>query len=109
MSVSGINSFNSYVPAASQPKKKEETADPLMSVVPSEKDDPVAEFRKYMKMTPAERMQYLWLMQHGITKEEYEKMSAEDKQKIIAEMKRDIEQQIKQDALKPSKKTNIIA
>lgn len=76
-------------------------ADTVASIAES-KYDAVQEFRDYMKMTPGERMQYAWLKQHGISKEEFDSMPADEKQKLMEQMKREIEEKIKADAVKKS-------
>jgi phage terminase small subunit len=60
--------------------------------------DPVKEFTDYMKQTPAERMQYAWLKQHGVTKAQFDSMSGAEKQKLIEEMKHELEEKMKQQA-----------
>lgn len=58
----------------------------------------------YMKETPAQRMEDDWLRQHGISKADFNAMSAEEKQKVRLQMKQEIEQKIKNkatDAQKP--------
>lgn len=82
---------------SSQPQ----VADTVASIAES-KYDAVQEFRDYMKMTPGERMQYAWLKQHGISKEEFDSMPADEKQKLMEQMKREIEEKIKADAIKKS-------
>jgi hypothetical protein len=59
-------------------------------------DDAITKFTNYMKETPAERMQDTWLQAHGITRQQFDAMSPEEKQKIVDEMKQDIENKIKQ-------------
>ncbi len=87
-----LGADNSYQPPA---------ADTVASIAES-KYDAVQEFRDYMKMTPGERMQYAWLKQHGISKEEFDSMPADEKQKLMEQMKREIEEKIKADAIKKS-------
>jgi hypothetical protein len=46
-----------------------ETSTPDAALTPdAAANDPVKEFTDYMKQTPAERLQYAWLKQHGISK-----------------------------------------
>ncbi|WP_157954412.1 hypothetical protein [Saccharospirillum mangrovi] len=48
--------------------------------------DPVEEFKKYMAMSPAEKMRYAVLADAGLTMEEYEALPAEEKEKIDDEI-----------------------
>ena len=57
--------------------------------------DIVKNFESFLKESPAQQMQDEWLQAHGITKEQFDQMSAADKQKVITEMKQDIETQLK--------------
>jgi hypothetical protein len=53
------------------------------------------QFLAYMKETPAQRLQDAWLAQHGVSREEFEAMSADQKQQLLDEMKREIEEKTK--------------
>jgi len=53
-------------------------------------------FMSYMKETPAQRFMDSWLAQHGISKDDFNKMSDDAKQKIIAQMKQEMEQKAKE-------------
>jgi predicted flavoprotein YhiN len=57
--------------------------------------DPYQELSDFMKMTDAQKMQYLWLKKNGISPEEFEAMSAEDKQQLVEKMQQDLEAQMK--------------
>lgn len=57
--------------------------------------DPYQELSDFMKMTDAQKMQYLWLKKHGISPEEFESMSGEDKQKLVEKMQQELEAQMK--------------
>jgi hypothetical protein len=59
-------------------------------------DDPYKELEKFMKMSEAEKAQYLWLKKNGISPEEFEAMAPEDKQKLMDQMQEDIKKQLKQ-------------
>lgn len=52
------------------------------------------QFMDYMRQTPAERMQYTWLAQRGISKEQFDAMSPEEKQKLLNQMRQEIEQKV---------------
>ena len=61
-----------------------------MAAAIAKKRDAAKEFLEFMTMTPAERMQYMWLKQHGISKEEFEAMSPEEKQKILDKIREEV-------------------
>ncbi|HWU34666.1 MAG TPA: hypothetical protein VN023_05505 [Methylovorus sp.] len=56
------------------------------------KSDPAQELQEYMKMSYAEKMQWSWMHAHGISKEEFEAMSPEDKQKLLDQMREELKQ-----------------
>jgi hypothetical protein len=58
-------------------------------------EETIAEFMAYAKKTSAEKLQEAWLARHGISKKEFDAMSAEEKQKILTQMKSDIEREAK--------------
>lgn len=53
-----------------------------------------AELTKFMKMTPAEKMHAAILAQLGVTEEEYQAMSVEDRKAIDAKIEENIKQQL---------------
>ena len=57
--------------------------------------DPYQELSDFMKMTDAQKMQYLWLKKHGISQEEFDAMGGEDKQKLVEKMQQELEAQMK--------------
>ena len=61
-------------------------------------NDPYQELENFMKMSDAEKMQYLWLKKHGISQEEFDAMSSEDKQKLMEQMQAEIKQQLQKAA-----------
>jgi hypothetical protein len=63
--------------------------------------DPYQELSDFMKMTDAQKMQYLWLKKHGISPEEFESMSGEDKQKLVEKMQQELEAQMKKSIESP--------
>jgi hypothetical protein len=87
---------------AENPSSSNKTSSDALASISKSKYDAVKEFQDYMKMTPGERMQYAWLKQHGISKEEFDAMPADEKQKLMEQMKREIEEKIKADAVKKS-------
>ena len=52
---------------------------------------------KYMSMSQAEKLQAAWLAQHGIKKEDLDKMSPEDREKVLRKMRQDIADEIKRE------------
>lgn len=65
--------------------------------------DPYQELSDFMKMTDAQKMQYLWLKKHGISPEEFESMSGEDKQKLVEKMQEELKAQMKEAIESPEK------
>ncbi|MCB5184306.1 hypothetical protein LG201_03720 [Methylobacillus gramineus] len=61
------------------------------------------ELEEYMNMSDSERLQWHWLNSHGISKEDFNNMSAEDKQKIVDQMREELKQ--KMNELPSSKST----
>ncbi|MFD1121563.1 hypothetical protein ACFQ2T_03525 [Methylophilus flavus] len=68
--------------------------------------DPYQELSDFMKMTDAQKMQYLWLKKHGISPEEFESMSGEDKQKLVEKMQEELKAQMKE-AIESPEKTSL--
>lgn len=60
-------------------------------------DANVKEFTDYMKKSPAERMEEAWLKSRGITKEDLDAMSPEERKAILDEMRAAIEDQLKRE------------
>ena len=60
--------------------------------------DAEQDFLNYMKQTPAQRMEDNWLRAHGLTREQYNALSPEEKKKVAEQMRQDIERQMKQAA-----------
>ncbi|MCB5187492.1 hypothetical protein LG200_05660 [Methylobacillus caricis] len=50
------------------------------------------ELEEYMNMSDSEKFQWHWLNSHGITKEEFNSMSGEERQKIVDQMKEELKQ-----------------
>lgn len=53
--------------------------------------DPVEEFKKYMAMSPAEKMRYAVLADAGLTMEEYQSLPPEEKEKIDVQISERLE------------------
>ena len=52
-------------------------------------------FLAFMHQTTAEKLEDLWLKQNGITREQLDKMSVEDRQKILDKMEAELKEKIK--------------
>lgn len=63
------------------------------------KPDAVKEFKDYMAKTPEQRMQEAWLQSHGITQEEFDAMTPDEKQKLMDMMRKEIEEKVRADAM----------
>jgi hypothetical protein len=70
---------------------------------PSAKD----QFRKYMQMSPAERMEENWLRSHGLSKEKLDAMSSEQREAVIKQMKDDIEHKLQDQAAQKATQVDI--
>ncbi|MFJ3055900.1 hypothetical protein [Herbaspirillum sp. NPDC087042] len=68
------------------------------SLSSSVKSDPVRELQEWAAMTPDQRLFYMVLNSMGVSKEQYDQMSAEDKQKLVEKVR----EQIKEMALNPA-------
>ena len=115
MDISGVTSIN-WSALGSQKNQNRQNlpgniipraAPSSLTAAPKAQDNTMQEFTDYMKQTPAQRMQASWLAQHGITKEQFDALPAEEKQKLLAQMKQEIETKIKQSM--EQKPTNILA
>lgn len=76
---------------------QEETSFPATDTASAEADPGQAAidaFRKFMNMTPEERMFELLLKKRGLTKEEFEALPPEEREKILAEIEDEIRQKI---------------
>ncbi len=73
----------------------------------SEKSEAVQAFLDYMSKTPAERMEDAWLAEKGITKEDFENMSPEEKQATLEEMRADIKRKLEEGLEPPQKRLSI--
>tara|TARA_Y100000296_G_scaffold13808_3_gene16137 strand:- start:1790 stop:2206 length:417 start_codon:yes stop_codon:yes gene_type:complete len=73
----------------------------------SERSEAVQAFLDYMSKTPAERMEDAWLAEKGITKEDFENMSPEEKQATLEEMRADIKRKLEEGLEPPQKRLSI--
>jgi hypothetical protein len=63
------------------------------------------EFLDFAKMSPAEKIRYLYLQEHGLTEDDLEKMSPADRAKIEEKIRAEIKQAAERDT---EKKTGVI-
>lgn len=68
------------------------------------KPDAVQEFKDYMAKTPEQRMQEAWLESRGITKEEFDAMTPDEKQSLMDMMRKEIDEKVRAEAMNSGKK-----
>jgi hypothetical protein len=73
---------------------------------PSVGDSPEEAFLKFAKMSPAEKIRYLFLQEHGLTEDDLKAMSPADREAIEAKIRERIKEAMKQST---EKKTGLIA
>lgn len=73
--------------------------DPVKKEAEDAEPDAVQAFKDYMAKTPEQRMQESWLQSHGITQEEFDAMSPDEKQKLMDMMRKEIEEKARAEAL----------
>lgn len=77
---------------------------------PSKKSDAVtAEFLKWAKMTPAERMRANILSSMGMTEEEVAALGPKERQAVEAEIKRRVEEQLVKNDKRPGQLVDVRA
>lgn len=105
MDIAGIGGLDRPSQAAKTPRTRHDfpgnehklQGEPASSAAPKGNGGrAVDEFMDYMKTPPAQRMLNAWLSRHGISREEFDAMTPEEKQKIMDEMKREMEAKLKQ-------------
>lgn len=65
-------------------------------------------FLNWMKKSPAERMEDIWLKAHGLSKEKLAAMDPKDREAVMKQMKEDIERQLK-DETEAKAKVDVLA
>lgn len=70
---------------------KRQTLSAAVSDSGQARSDPAQELRDYMKMSYGEKIQWQWMQAHGISKEAFAQMSAEDKQQLMQQMREDLQ------------------
>lgn len=68
----------------------------------SVKFDPVRELQEWAAMTPDQQMFYMVLHSLGVSKEQFDQMSAEDKQKLVEKVREQIQEMAKSGTSKPT-------
>ena len=99
-----IGSSFSPITASYGSTKKTQSAptDPLMQIAPSASDTAETTLMKFLKMTPAEKMQYTWLNAHHLTKEKLAAMSPDERAAIQKQMESEIQQKAREATEKKS-------
>jgi hypothetical protein len=77
--------------------------------VSESKSDPAEWFLSYMKKPALERMQEDWMRQHGVTKEEWAKMTDEQRQALMDKMAAEIKEKMREEAAKKKGGVDILA
>ncbi|ESQ81446.1 hypothetical protein [Asticcacaulis benevestitus] len=77
--------------------KTSTTSDPLSQIAPSSSDTAEASLMKFLKMSPAEKLQCTWLNSHGITKEKLAAMKPEERIAIQKQMTDELQEQARQE------------
>lgn len=92
------SSFSPITASYGSSKKTPSTPiDPLMQIAPSDSDTAETTLMKFLKMTPAEKMQYTWLNSHHITKEKLAAMSPDERAAVQKQMESEIQQKARDD------------
>jgi hypothetical protein len=60
----------------------------------------VQEFLNFAKMSPAEKIRYAYLKEHGLSEDDLKAMSATDRDAIEAEIRQQIRQSVERDTEK---------
>ena len=99
MSVSGIGqSSNVYTPSGAG-------AGSSLAGTTTPRSDPKAEFLKWAHMTPAQKMRASLLSSMGLTEEQVQAMSPDDRKKVEDKLRQLIEQKVKDSV---EKKTGLL-
>ena len=99
MSISGIGSYNPLFPIASGTRNGQNVPASSGNLGGSSDtsssnslDSAAQKFINYANENPVQR----WLQQHGITQQQFDAMTPNEKQKLLAEIKQDIEEKMKE-------------
>ncbi len=69
-------------------------SDPLMAIAPSGNNS--ADLMKFLKMTPAQKMQYEWMSSHKITQQSLASMTQDQRNALQEQMSNDLRQKAQQ-------------
>lgn len=97
MSIPGLNSYN---PASYKAPASHSNAGTSQ---PNAWDKAAQDFMNLMKQSPMERWMDQWLKSHNLTKEDLEKMPAEQRHALMREMAQDIARDIKEKIIEGKK------
>ncbi|HTM83098.1 hypothetical protein [Asticcacaulis sp.] len=86
-------------------KTQSPPTDPLMQIAPSASDTSETTLMKFLKMTPAEKMQYTWLNAHHLTKEKLAAMSPDERAAVQKQMESEIQQKAREGTEKKTGKS----
>lgn len=87
MAISGVSGSNALTSLLNDRQK-----------TPSSDDADASWWANFFKESPAQQMQDLWLMKHGLTEKQFNALPADQKEKLLEQMKQETEQQIKEKA-----------
>ena len=96
-----IGATSSYIPAFASNATTGTTkasGDNLSSFAPSKANTPQEELLWFLKMSPAEKMQYQWLASHKISMQDLSSMSSEDRAALLKQMATELAERAKQNA-----------
>ena len=79
-------------------------SDPLMDVAPSGNNSD--DLMRFLKMTPAQKMEYEWLNSHHVTQQDLKGMSSDQRDAIRQQMAADLKQKAQQDMEAKAAKAN---
>ncbi len=68
----------------------------------SAKSDPARELQEWAAMTPDQRLFYMVLQSLGVSKDQFDQMSPEDKQKLVEKVRERIKEMAKNGTLNPA-------
>ncbi len=94
-SSAGVNAYAALT-SSSTPSSSSSSAssDPLLANAPT--GDKTADLMKFLKMTPAQKMEFQWLSSHHITQSDLASMSQQQRDAIRQQMATDFKQKAQQ-------------
>jgi hypothetical protein len=95
MSITSIGSYPAAaIYAARNPQSSGLASNPPESAAARMGDAAAEEFLKFAKMSPAEKIRYAYLQEHGLSEDDLKGMSAADREAIEAEIRQQIRQSV---------------